>query len=154
MGRQSHCASAGRSRLVVNNSVNDAKDGLAWQWLRGAPTTLADLGVPTDATAYALCFYAGSSTAALAGADVAPSVTLWKATGKTGFAYRDPARSSDGVRQVILKSGAAGKASAVVRGKGADLPDPRPDRSPSRSRCSSSTLPAPPASRRSTTARS
>jgi hypothetical protein len=124
MGRQSHCRSAGRSRLRVENSANDAKDRLTWQWLQGAATTLTDLGVPTDTTPYALCLYAGESTAAIAGADVAPSADLWRPAGPKGFAYRDPAGSRDGIRQVALESGAPGKSSVVARGKGADLPDP------------------------------
>jgi len=76
MGRQSHCRSAGTSRLLIKNSANDAEDGLAWQWRKGAATTLADLGMPTDTTAYALCIYAGDSTAAIAEADIAASATL------------------------------------------------------------------------------
>ncbi len=123
-GLQTNCRSAGRTRLVIRNSPDDAKDKLVWKWRKGAATTLADLGAPTGATAYALCIYAGTSSVAIAAADIAPSATLWRPTNTTGFRYKDGAGSSAGIRKVILKAGGAGKARAVVRGKGANLPDP------------------------------
>jgi hypothetical protein len=120
-GRQVDCRSASRS-LLIKNVSNDARDRLTWRWQKGAATTLADFGAPTGTTAYALCLYAGTSTAAIAAADIAPSAKLWSAKGTRGFRYRDPSGSSDGIRKVILEAGVAGKAKVVVRGEGANLP--------------------------------
>src|SRR4029453_18206905 len=114
---------AGRSRLSIENSTNDAKDRLAWRWLKGAAATLPQFGVPTGSTAYALCIYAGTSKTAIAEADIAPSATLWRPKGATGLRYTDPALGSGGIGELILKAGAAGKAKAVIRGKGVALPE-------------------------------
>src|SRR4029453_16500882 len=123
-GFRDDCRSAGRSRLSIENSTNDAKDRLAWRWLKGAAATLPQFGVPTGSTAYALCIYDGTSTTAIAEADIAPSATLWRPKGTTGFRYRDPALGFGGIGALLLKAGATGKAKAVVRGKGMSLPDP------------------------------
>lgn len=123
-GLQGNCRAAERSPLILRNSPAHAKDRLSWGWLKGAATALEDFGVPTGTTAYALCIYAGTSTAAIFEADIAPSATRWSPGGTTGFRYRDPSLSSDGIRKAILKAGAAGKAKAVVRGRGGALPDP------------------------------
>jgi hypothetical protein len=49
----------------------------------------------------------------------------WKAT-KPGFAYKDPTLNNDGLLQIQLVSGVAGKAKVVVKGKGFNLPMPPP----------------------------
>jgi hypothetical protein len=95
---------------------------VVWKWLKGAATTLEEFGMPAGTTAYALCIYAG--TASIAVAEIAPSATFWTPAGSTGLKYKDTTGSSDGVQKVILKSGAAGKAKALVKGKGTNLPDP------------------------------
>jgi hypothetical protein len=53
-----------------------------------------------------------------------PDPLLWKAKGTTGFAYADRAASADGVKTVVLKSGAAGKASGTFAAGGATMPVP------------------------------
>ena len=118
------CRSALKSLLLLKNSSDDEKDKLVWKWLKGAATTLEELGVPTATTAYALCIYSGTSAAAIAEADIPPSATLWQPSGSTGFKYKDPARTQDGIQKALLKAGAAGKAKALVKGKGTGLPDP------------------------------
>lgn len=123
-GIQASCRTADRSSLRLKNSSNDTQDRLAWKWLRGAATTVADFGMPTGTTQYALCIYAGTSTAAIAEADIAPSSTLWGVRGTTGFRYKDRALTSDGIRKVRLAAGDTGQAKVVVTGKGANLPDP------------------------------
>lgn len=47
----------------------------------------------------------------------------WKAS-STGFKYNDPATAADGVRTILLKSGAAERARANVKGNGAGLTMP------------------------------
>ncbi|MGH3056026.1 MAG: hypothetical protein ACRDL7_13715, partial [Gaiellaceae bacterium] len=42
----------------------------------------------------------------------------WKATGKTGFKYKDAQRTADGVDTITLKAGVARKAQTVVSLKG------------------------------------
>src|SRR6185369_13825857 len=58
------CKSAAKSLLLLkNNTSDDSKDKLTWKWLKGADTTLGELGSPTSTTDYTLCLYAGTSTA-------------------------------------------------------------------------------------------
>jgi hypothetical protein len=95
------------------------KDKLVWKWLKGAETTLGDLGLPTVTTNYTLCLYAGTSSAAVA----LPAGSNWQAAETKGFKYKNPAGTPDGAQKALLKSGDSGKAKALVKGKGADLPD-------------------------------
>jgi hypothetical protein len=117
-GIKNTCREPGRSSLRIKNTSDHAQNRIAWKWLRGAATTVADFGTPTGTTQYALCIYTGTSSAE---ADIAPSSTLW-AKDRNGFRYKDRALSSDGIRKVNLASGSAGKAKVVVTGKGANLP--------------------------------
>src|SRR5262245_39528822 len=120
-GPRMNCQAAESTGLIINSTTHNR---LAWKWLKGAATTLESFGMPTDSTTYALCIYAGTSAAAVAEIDIAPSATLWHPIATTGFRYRDPSGSSDGIREVVLKAGAAGVAKAVVRGRGANLTVP------------------------------
>ncbi len=117
------CRSALKSILVVKNVAGDSdKDKLTWKWLKGDTTMLADFGSPATTTQYTLCVFTGTSPAAII--DVAPNSTLWEPAGTKGLKYKDLARNSDGVGKVLLKEGAAGKAKALLKGKGIKLPDP------------------------------
>ena len=60
-----------------------------------------------------------------AGTTVVPADALkWAPSGSTGFKYKDAAGTSDGITGIKVKSGAANKAKALVKGKGGDLDDP------------------------------
>lgn len=47
----------------------------------------------------------------------------WQAAGTSGFKLTDPTGIPDGAQKALIKSGAAGKAKALVKGKGTNLPD-------------------------------
>jgi len=114
------CGQAGKSLLLLkNNGTDDSKDKLVWKWLKGAETSLEDLAVPTGTTNYTLCLYAGTSSALVA----IPAGSNWQAAGSRGFKFKDKSGTPDGAQKAILKSGAAGKAKALVKGKGTNLPD-------------------------------
>jgi cysteine-rich repeat protein len=117
---QTGCRTAQKSILLYKDKLDDTKDKLVWKWVKGAATATQDFGLPTGTTAYSLCLYAG--TAALGDASIAPG-SGWTPLSTKGFKYKDTGGSSDGVTKAILKSGAAGKAKAQVKGKGANLPD-------------------------------
>lgn len=117
--RSTGCKAAGKSLLLLKNNATDDKDKLTWKWLKGAETSLQDLGVPTGTTNYTLCLYAGTASA---------TVTLsagsnWRGAGSKGYKFQDPSGTPDGAQKALLKSGAAGKAKALVKGKGTNLPD-------------------------------
>lgn len=108
------CRSAGKSKLLIKGG---SKRKFLWKWLKGAATDAADFAQPTASTNYALCIYAGTASAIL---DL-PAGAAWSSAGQ-GFKYKDKAGVSDGVQKAALKAGAAGKAKALVKGKGANLP--------------------------------
>jgi hypothetical protein len=113
------CLAAGKSTLLLKNSADDTKDKLAWKWVKGAETALQDLGDPTATTKYTLCIYAGGDAATVE----LPAGSSWKALGTMGFAFKDLTGAPNGARKALLKSGAAGKSKALVKGKGGNLPD-------------------------------
>ena len=109
------CKTAGKSLLLLKNDSDDARDKLAWKWLKGAATVIGDLGNPASTTNYTLCVSAGTAAASIA----LPSGPGWQAVGTTGFRFKD----SSGTPKALLKSGSGGKAKALVKGKGTNLPD-------------------------------
>jgi hypothetical protein len=121
---RTHCRVAARGALAVKTVAGvRAKTRLAWTWSKGAATTLAELGDPLTTRITGLCIYSGAPAPLLA-LRVPPDPLLWKAKGATGFAYADRAASADGVKKVVLKSGAAGKASAAFAAGGVTMPVP------------------------------
>jgi hypothetical protein len=121
---RSGCRDAGKTILLLkNDSSNDVRDKLIFKWVKGEMTDINDFGAPTGTTAYALCVYAGTSSAAIVDADIAPNAVFWTMT-IAGFKYKDLNGTSDGVQKIILKSGGAGRAKALLKGKGINLPDP------------------------------
>lgn len=113
--------------LIKDNVTDNSKDKVVFKWAKGAATTLAELGNPTVGTSYALCIYdkIGGIPFLEQEATIPPGGTCdgnpcWKATA-TGFVYKDKATTSDGVLKVLAKSGIAGKAKTLVKGKGADM---------------------------------
>ncbi|HVO25889.1 MAG TPA: choice-of-anchor V domain-containing protein [Candidatus Margulisiibacteriota bacterium] len=124
---------SGKSTFVVKDNVLDSKDTLSWNWTKGAETLLTAFGDPvTGSTSYHLCVYdesAGAPAAVMA--MTAPSggtcagKPCWTAK-KTGFLYKDKGLTNDGLMQLQLTAGAAGKAKIVVTGKGERLPLPQP----------------------------
>ena len=119
-----NCLTSAKKLLLVKNKMDNTKDKLIWKFIKGDATTLSDFANPQMTAAYALCIYGGTSGALVATASVQPSATLWSPIGTKGYKYKDQAGSQSGIQKIILKSGAAGKTKALVKGKGSLLPDP------------------------------
>src|SRR5262249_20596551 len=115
------CRNAGKSLVVIKGDGTGSKDKLIWKWLRGDATTLIELGDPTGATSYTLCVYEGTDPVRTL--TIPADAMKWAPIGTSGFRYLDSTMSSDGISTALLKSGAAGKAKALLKGKGATLPD-------------------------------
>jgi hypothetical protein len=109
-----------KALVVLKDRTDDNKDLLLWKWLKGGATDATEFGDPVTTHAYELCIYDGGGLVASASA---PAGANWSAK-TTGFKYRDPAGSSDGLQTIILKAGADGKAKIVVRGKGMNVDMP------------------------------
>jgi len=116
------CRGAGKSKLLIKNKSDDGKDKVLFKWLKGEATTQGDFGDPTTTADYALCLYAGTTSALIEQAAV-PAGANWSPISTKGYKYKDPGGSADGVTRIILKGGADGKAKAIVKGKGTNLPD-------------------------------
>lgn len=121
------------STFQVKDNPLDTKDAMSWTWTKGAATALSDFGDPVNGTtSYMLCVYdesAGVPTAVMTlnvppGGNCAGKL-CWAAK-KTGFLYKDKNLTNDGIMQLQLTAGAAGKAKIVLKGKGERLPMPVP----------------------------
>jgi endoglycosylceramidase len=118
---------ANRGSLALTDTSPDAKDRLQWSWVDGIATTKPDFDDPTSYTSYRLCVWdetAGvprlvSSLGVPAGG-TCDGKPCWRAT-NTGFRYRDPNAASDGIRQIVLKAGTAGRSKIQIRGQGSKL---------------------------------
>ncbi len=99
-------------------------DKLKCKWSRGEATSQLDLADPTTTTAYRLCIYAGSGDELIAGVAIPPDATKWRELGTAGYKYKDHLASAGGITRALLKGGAAGRAKALLKGKGSSLPNP------------------------------
>jgi cysteine-rich repeat protein len=115
------CAAARKASLsVVESKPGKEKLKLSLKRIDSA-LPLADLGDPVaGATGYDVCVYDGGSQ--LVGAlsvdragENCGSKACWKASGGTGFKYRDAAATASGVRTLQLKSGDAGKGAVSLQ---------------------------------------
>lgn len=120
------CRAAGKSSLLIKKGRFEVQDKLSWKWLRGEATSPSELGDPTNTTNYTLCMYAGT------GQDFVTSVTtgrlLWYPLGNDGYKFKDnPGLPQTGIQTATIKAGTAGRAKAVVKGRGTVLHDPLGD---------------------------
>lgn len=116
-----------KSFVQIKDRSPDTKDALAWKWMRGATTTLADFGNPVAGTDYLLCVYDGGgriAAAAIPGGGTCGAKPCWKAA-STSFRYTNKSALPSGIESVTLKQGLVpGKAQILVRGRGALLDTP------------------------------
>lgn len=110
---------AGRASLVLRDPTATVHDRLTWKWTRGT-TPPAELGNPATTSAYDLCVYDESAGVpeVVFEAHLDPS-SLWTPFNR-GWKFKDRDLTS-GLASVVLKSGASGSASIVVKGKGSTL---------------------------------
>jgi hypothetical protein len=114
----------GKASLSLKHGVPSSRNQLAWRWVKGDTTTLADFGDPTSSAGYELCVFDESGgVPQLALHAAIPGGAGW--TPKTrGYRYRDVTLQHDGMRTLVLKDGPAGGASIAVSAKGSRLDVP------------------------------
>jgi cysteine-rich repeat protein len=114
-------------KLVIKDKAINKKDLVLWKWTKGGATTLPDLGDPTTSDDYELCVYGPAPTLIFNGhvpaGGTCTGLPCWKSTA-TGFIYKDPEQTPDGMFKLTLKSGIAGTSKAVAKGKGGNLDMP------------------------------
>jgi hypothetical protein len=120
---------ADKAVLLLKNKGGDG-DKLVWKWIKGETTALEDFGNPLETTAYTLCIYDETGglpslqlTAFIPAGGDCDGEPCWSVIGK-GFKYKDPTASNDGINAVLLKSGDAGKAKIIAKGKDGNLDTP------------------------------
>jgi cysteine-rich repeat protein len=112
-----------RSLMLLKNPAGDRYDRFFWRWNKGATTTAAELGSPPGGDDVTMCIYDESTpTPALLFRATMPGGSGWTADG-SGFEYESGDGTPEGMTSAQLKSGAAEKAKARVKGKGAHLSD-------------------------------
>src|SRR5262249_9427749 len=111
-----------KAQLQIKNVSVNSKDRFVWKWLKGAPTTLAEIGNPlTGGTEYLLCVYDQGPTQPIMAMHL-PTSQGWKALGTKGFVRKNPAPYlPDGDQVSVFKSGLAGKAKVQVKGRADNL---------------------------------
>lgn len=103
---------------LKNDPFDDGRDRLVWRWASGAQTDKTEWGSPLASTSFGLCVYDESGGARqLIMERLLPAGAFWRERAN-GFKYVD---ANSGFRSVILKAGAAGRASIAVNGQGPGL---------------------------------
>ncbi len=111
---------SGKAKLILKNKDNDKGDRVVFVLSKGEQTLLADLGDPTSTTDYELCVY---QPAGLLLGRSAPAGSKWSVI-NPGYRYKDKRRVPDGVQVAKVKTGDAGKAKVIFKGKGSNLAMP------------------------------
>jgi hypothetical protein len=131
-----------KAQLKIKDKVDDTKDRLQWKWVKGAATTKAEFNdqfgntpLEDDGPLYQLCVFADAvdNPTPIARASVRADALLptscnllsskkscWKEN-TPGYKYGNKDLTPLGVQKVNLKSGIAGKAKILVKGKGRPL---------------------------------
>jgi cysteine-rich repeat protein len=115
-GPQDGCLTAPRSKFMLAPAATAGQAMLGWRWAKGAVLALGDLSDPTLDADYELCVYSGALDTLIADATF-PAGAQWLAAGAKGYRFKEPAPKT----VVRLRSGVAGKSSAVAKGRGIDL---------------------------------
>lgn len=110
---QTGCLTGGGGKIKLkNDAANDAKDQGQYQWKKGAEIDFAELGNPVSGTTtYSWCVYDDGEL--ILGQDVEAGAG-WIASGSTGYQFKGDA---DGISQIKVKSGAAGKTQVQVKAR-------------------------------------
>ncbi len=104
----------------MKRDPNGDRDGLLWQWARGAATSRDEFADPLSQASYAFCLY--DARGGLLGARAPAGAARWRALGEIGFAYRDQARTGQGLQKILLKGNGGDRAKIIVKAGGSHLP--------------------------------
>jgi hypothetical protein len=116
-------AGASRSRAVLTNRADPARNSLLWRWRSSAAVEVSDLALAADSSEVIdLC--AADADGVVQSVHEVGGGLNWTPTANKGFRFRDRALAQDGIAKIVLRSGAAGKAAIIVRGRGPNLGAP------------------------------
>jgi cysteine-rich repeat protein len=108
------------SRLKIR-AAGGASNRLSWTWGKGGGFDLPSLGSPTTSDDYAFCVFVedAEGTNVLLSA-VAPAGSSWSAS-SSALKFSRASLTPDGLKQIVMKAGDAGRAKIKVKGQGALL---------------------------------
>lgn len=115
--------------LQISDKSGTDRDKLFWRVSKGEDTGVGQIADPFNGEGYWLCIYDESGgTPALVYQAVVPSNAsctsppCWSSqASSSSLRYKAPAATPEGIRQVLLRPGAGGRARVVVKGKGPHL---------------------------------
>ncbi|MFN2427230.1 MAG: hypothetical protein ABR587_12375 [Candidatus Binatia bacterium] len=118
------CFAGTKSSLLVKDGPF-SRDSVRWKWSGGPEIVQADLGNPAATTSYRACMY--DSTAGVDSLvtklEINPT-SAWSNESPRGWTYRDRSASEDGVQQLQLTAGQAGRTRVRLGAKGPGIPMP------------------------------
>jgi hypothetical protein len=118
------CRTAEKSLLLIKDKSSDPKDKLIWKFIKGEPTTFAEMSDPRSNADYTLCIYAGASEELVGTLAIPANASRWSVTGNDkGYKYFDEGAAEDGVQKMKLKASDANKTKALLKGRGNELPE-------------------------------
>jgi cysteine-rich repeat protein len=119
-----------RGQLQFKNKEKDAGDRVLWKLFRGGAVSEQELGDPqNDTSDHALCLWDESdedprlvfrATAPAGGS--CNGVDCWKQVGPITL-YKDPERTPEGIKGIVVRAGSAGRSQVSLKGKGETLGD-------------------------------
>src|SRR5262245_2697069 len=114
------------SSLQIQQQSSPDKNRLGWKWGKGSATATTDFGDPLGTDGYSLCLYdAGALVTTVPVAGSCLTKPCWTEK-STGFKFQNTSLQPSGVQSLKLVAGVDGKASVVLKGKGASLAIPDP----------------------------
>jgi cysteine-rich repeat protein/parallel beta-helix repeat protein len=100
----------------------NGKASLSWKWGKGPAVDRIEFGDPVTMDDYTLCLHATDGPeATLLVETAAPAGPDWEDREGKGFRYKTKDLLPDGLKQVHLRPGEAGKAKFKIKGKGPNL---------------------------------
>ena len=108
------------SRLTMRGE-GTSSDRLGWTWGKGAAIDLTGIGSPATTDDYALCVFSddGDEQSLIVSA-LAPAGSAWT-PGTRAVKYSASNLEPGGIKQILLKTGDAGRAKIKVKGQGTRL---------------------------------
>jgi hypothetical protein len=114
--------------LTLKKASNPARSRLTWRFARGPQATPQDFGDPFTTDSYSVCLYDGSANpqplyeAAVPGSGACGTIPCWRELSGQRVDYFDPkAQFVNGITEIRLTPGNAGRSRAMVQGKGSRL---------------------------------
>jgi hypothetical protein len=111
--------------LQMVSQPDSAPDKVTFKWKKGPAVALGDFGMPLGGTSYELCIYDEAGGVPFNAYQGRPSgmcgtAPCWTSS-STGWKFKSKTGAPDGITNVVLKAGAAGKAKVQVSAGKLDL---------------------------------